>query len=162
MNWKVAVEQKISIDSIRQAMEVAGRGILPVVSKRVFTEGKATDGSLIGQYSTKPIYISKKNSPRNAGEDKGKTLFFPGGYREFKEKIGRGEKVNLKLFGRLQTDYLTPKKVDIPNGVRYELKETANIEKKAYAESHFGKDIFGLTESELKTVLRTIKFQISR
>ena len=163
MYWKKAVEQQLQISELRKAMETAARDVLPDVARRVFTDGKASDGSAIGSYSTKPIYISKKNSPvQNAGEPKEKTLFFPGGYRQFKSDIGRGDGVNLKVFGRLQSDYLTPKKENTATGVRYDLKESPNAEKKAGAEKRFGKAIFDLTEKEKETVVNTVAFEVKR
>jgi hypothetical protein len=143
-------------------MEVAARDVLPEIADRVFDKGKATDGSLIGEYSTKPIYIEQSKSPRAAGERKAKTYFFKGGYREFKSKIGRGTKVNLKVFGRLQMDFLTPKKVNIANGVKYELKNDENVKKKVGAEDHFKKDIFNLTKEERITIVNTFAFEITR
>jgi hypothetical protein len=162
MYWKQAVEQQLQIENLRKAMETGARDILPDVARRVFTDGKATDGSDIGAYSTKPIYISKKNSPRSAGIVKKKTLFFPGGYKQFKSDIGRGDEVNLKVFGRLQTDYLTPLKKDTPEGLSFELKEAANAEKKEGNEKRFGKDIFNLNQTEKDKVTNTISFEVAR
>lgn len=162
MYWKTAVENQLKIEELRKAMETGARDILPDVADRVFTQGKATDGSDIGSYSTKPIYISKKNSPRSAGIVKKKTLFFPGGYKEFKGAIGRGEDVNLKVFGRLQSDYLTPLKKDTLKGLSFELKEAVNAEKKEGNEKRFGKDIFNLNQVEKDRVVNTISFEVAR
>jgi hypothetical protein len=162
MYWKQAVEQQLQIEELRKAMETGARDILPDVARRVFTDGKASDGSDIGSYSTKSIYISKKNSPRSAGIVKKKTLFFPGGYKEFKGAIGRGDEVNLKVFGRLQTDYLTPLKKDTPKGLTFEVKETVNAQKIDGNEKRFGKDIFSLTQAEKDKVVNTINFEVAR
>lgn len=162
MSWKTDIEKALSMTNIRKAMETAARDILPVVSDRIFTKGLSSDGESIGEYSTKPIYISKKNSPLSAGEVKDKTYFFPGGYRQFKSEIGRGSEVNLKVFGRLQQDYLTPKRVDTSKGVKYELKEEKNIQKKAGAEDRFKVRIFDLNQSEREMVVDTFDFEIRR
>lgn len=163
MTWKQEVEAAVSMESIRKAMETAARDILPVAAKRIFEEGLDSSGQKIGEYDTKKIYISRKNSPvQNAGIPKQKTLLFPGGYREFKSEIGRGTVVNLKVFGRLQSDYLTPKKVDKATGVAYLLKEEKNAQKKDGNEQRFRKDIFSLTAQEKKTVVDTVEFEILR
>lgn len=162
MYWKDAVENQLRIENLRKAMETGARDILPESARRIFTDGKASDGSDIGNYSTNPIYISKKNSPRNAGEVKEKTLFFPGGYKQFKTDIGRGEDVNLRVFGRLQSDYLTPKKEDSPKGLIFSLKEDKNVKKKSGNEKRFSKDIFSLTKEEKEKVANTISFEVAR
>jgi hypothetical protein len=143
-------------------MEIAARDVLPDMADRIFNKGQATDGGPIGSYSTKPIYIEKTRSPRSAGVEKKSTYFFKGGYKEFKSRIGRGEKVNLKVFGRLQQDFLSPLKIDLPNGVRYELKNEENAKKKSGAEDHFARVIFNLTPEERSTIVRTVSFEITR
>ena len=162
MEWKAAVEQQIRVESLRMAMETAARDILPDVARRIFTDGKSSDGSDIGQYSTRPIYIRKRDSPRAAGQDRGNTYFFPGGYRQFKVDIGRGERVTLRVFGRLQSDYLTPKKSETARGLTFSLKESENVKKKVHNEDHFGKDIFSLNTQERQKVVRTISFEVAR
>lgn len=156
------IRDAISMENIRNAMRTAARDVLPDAADRIFTKGLDSDNADIGQYSTNPIYISKKNSPRNAGRDTGKSLFFPGGYKEFKEAIGRGSRVNLKLFGRLQSDYLSSKEINTPLGIKYDLKEQDNIDKKEWSEEHFGKDIFSLTTAEEQTVQRVFQFELIR
>jgi hypothetical protein len=160
--WKEQISEAVSIKAVRKAMEVAARDVLPTIGERIFEKGLASDSAVIGDYSAKPIYIEKSRSPRAAGVVKEKTFFFAGGYKEFKSKIGRGSKVNLKVFGRLQQDFLTPRKVDTANGVRYELKNEENAAKKTGAEDHFGKDIFTMTESERKHLVNTFAFEIKR
>lgn len=160
--WKEQIKERVSQAELRKAMEVAARDVLPEMADRIFEKGQATDLTPIGSYSTKPIYIEKTRSPRAAGIAKKKTYFFPGGYREFKSKIGRGEKVNLRVFGRLMMDFLTPKKVDTSKGVRYELKDEDNVKKKTGAEDRFQKPIFNLTKEERITIVNTVAFEITR
>jgi len=162
MYWKTAVERALSKKSIEDAMETAARDILPDVSDRIFTQGKSTSGDPIGEYSEDPIYISKNNSPRAAGIPKEKTYFFPGGYKEFKREIGRGETVNWKVFGRLQQDYLTPKKVSTTSGVQYRLKEEKNIDKKDGLEDKYKIPVFDLSKTERDRVAQTVNFEIAR
>lgn len=73
------------------------------VGKRIFQDGISSDGGPITPaYSTKPIYVSASQSPRQSGVG-----YFKGGYGQFKRAIGRGGKVNLFLEGFFNRAYLT-------------------------------------------------------
>lgn len=145
-----------------RAIRVAGRDIVADAGDRIFVQGKASNNRDIGTYSTKPIYISKKNSPRKAGIEKESSYFFPGGYKQFKEAIGRGEKVNLRLFGSLQRDFLNPAEHTSGNSVTFSLKQEENIKKKGWAEEHFEKDIFNLAKKEEKVLVKTFEFELAK
>jgi hypothetical protein len=71
-------------------------------SERIFTKGMGADGNPLPPYSTKPISIGKKGTPRKSAAGK-----YEGGYGEFKAAIGRGGNTNLFLFGLLQSAYTT-------------------------------------------------------
>lgn len=94
--------------------------IKPVVQTRIHKQGKASDGSAIGEYSTKPLYVSISHPGKSFGDPTGKTgksvfssgekkgqqhtsKYFDGGYEEFKTEIGRNKigSVNLSLSGQL-------------------------------------------------------------
>ena len=156
------IQQAIKTENIVDAMRAASRSTLRESGNRIFDEGLDSTGNKIGEYSTKPIYISKKDSPRNAGEDKGKSLFFPGGYKQFKGAIGRGEKVNLKLFGRLQTDYVTSQETTTGTTITYSLKDPDNVAKKDYAEDHFKTKIWDLTKTEEKNLEKRFYFELRK
>jgi len=89
---------------------------LKASAQRIHTDGRASDGSDIGQYSTTPIYVNPKNSPTSfqpAGKT-GKTTFaktgqphltryFDQGYRDYRQQIGlAADKVVLTLRGDLR------------------------------------------------------------
>lgn len=154
------IKQRISTENVVIALRIATRDILPVAGKRIFVTGHDAAGTKIGDYSTKPIYISKKNSPRVAGRDTGKSLFFPGGYKQFKTAIGRGPDVNLRLFGRLEKDYLTSKETVNGTRITYSLKAKANADKMEFAEKHFNTDITSLTASEEKKLKEVFTFEL--
>lgn len=156
MNAIEEIQQAISNENIVNAMRTAARDILPVVADRIFTNGLDSDNSIIGEYSTNPINVAAKDAPSGGGG------YFPGGYREFKQSIGRGSKVNLKLFGRLQSDYLTSKEVVSGLNMKFELKDSFNADKKEWMEDHFNKDIFSLTTQETETVKETFAFELFR
>lgn len=93
--------------------------LLPVIKTRIHEHGKDSDDQTIGQYSTKPIYVNPKNSPKGfapkgkhgqtkfkSGIREGeqhKTRYFEQGYKEFKTYIGANllGSVNLSLTGGL-------------------------------------------------------------
>lgn len=145
-----------------QAVRVAAMDINPVSATRIFENGQDTNGQSIGEYSTKPIYISKKNSPRSAGEVKENSYFFPGGYKQFKEEIGRGSQVNLRLFGDLMRDFLTPKVTITRNVLKQEVKRQENVNKKAWMEEKYKKNIFGLTQKEEQILVKTFEFEMNK
>lgn len=58
----------------QQIMKEAANSILPVMRTRIYEHGLAVDGSAIGTYSTRPLYISITENPAaNFGEPTGKT-----------------------------------------------------------------------------------------
>ena len=79
--------------------------------RRVHNSGQSVNGSSIGRYSTKPIYVNPKNSPvkftpKTRVKKNPKTRYFPGGYKQFRGSIGSTEApVNLQLSGRLKEDF---------------------------------------------------------
>jgi len=147
-------------DNIMRAVSLT---MLSAVKRRIYLEGRAADGSDIGQYSTRPIYINPKNSPKDfgrpigktgskfkTGEKKGqdhKTRYFPDGYKGFRNSIGRPvNKVNLSLSGQMNAQFVVL--VDgsryflgWPNGLYGDIAEGQ--------EGHWRKKIFKLTDAEL-------------
>ena len=71
-------------------------------AERVFERGMGADGKPLPPYSTKPISIGKKSTPRQSAAGR-----YEGGYAQFKSAIGRGGNTNLYLFGLLQSAYST-------------------------------------------------------
>lgn len=110
--------------AIPAAKELEGR-----MARRIFLQGKNSAGTAIGQYSTKPLYISLKRREFNLlpaikklkgqgkptkRDPKGKTNFadgrplvshyFAGGYREFRQVAGRQPKGKIARLGGKATD----------------------------------------------------------
>lgn len=100
-------------------LQIAVRSIMALQSRRIFLEGKNASNSLIGNYSTKPIYVSgslskKSNLPTFPLAGKyGETKFkngtihrsgYFGNYLAFKRAINRNKRigtVDLFLTGTL-------------------------------------------------------------
>lgn len=132
--------------------------------QRVFVNGKASDGSAIGSYSTKPIYVNPDRSPkkfpvkgktgRTTFESTGqphKTRYFDDGYKGFRDKIGRPTNtVNLSLYGQLQNQLDV-----IPTSNSWGLGwQNDEMPKRAKAlELKYGKKIFAPTDDEKKELI---------
>lgn len=106
-------------------VRIAATTQLSMMQTRIHEEGKAADGGDIGQYSSKPLYVSKEANPGKSfgrplgkvnkagkqyskfqgGKKKGqdhKSRYFAGGYKEYRSAIGRrSDKVDLSLSGQL-------------------------------------------------------------
>lgn len=98
--------------------------------KRIFDLKKNSQGGIIGEYSTKPIYVDPRDSPRSIGRPIGKSKkskfkdgtdhksrYFPGGYKEFKQKVRGSTTVDLFLFSIFSKSYrggLRPVNTTIP------------------------------------------------
>lgn len=134
------------------------------MGRRIHSEGKNAQGSDIGNYSTKPMYVSVSANPgRSFGRPIGKTgkskfaggkkkgqdhksRYFSGGYNQYKTAIGRNRlgKVNLSLSGQQASQFSI---AETPKG--YGLGwANAEMQKRAgYQEKKYGK-IWGLTQQE--------------
>lgn len=133
--------------------------------ERIHTSGMASDGSEIGQYSTKPMYVNPKNSPKSF-QPTGKTgrstfiksgnphltKYFDQGYRAFREEIGlASDKVVLTLRGKLRNGLIT---LPVTGGYAIswadpELKELSEALEKKYA-----KQIWPATNDEKEKIVK--------
>lgn len=111
--------QSISIKDIKPFYEATNEIIIKQ-DERIFNKGVDANGTAIGKYDTKPVYISLKYTPRKFapkgknGETKfkngkmHKSGYFEGGYYQFKQAIGKasaGSNVNLWLFGHFRRGF---------------------------------------------------------
>ena len=132
--------------------------------KRIFDTGNASDGSKIGSYSTKPIYVSTKgnsqvrssslrpkgknsNEPKfENGKDR-KSQYFPGGYKEYRSTVGRqSDKIDLRLTGSLQ---LSIQLGNTDNGQVIAFNNDEQLRKAEGNEKRFGKIIFDPSKEEV-------------
>jgi hypothetical protein len=160
--WGESIARRLTEQTVQDAMRTAAIDVLADASDRIFEKGLDSSNDTIGQYSTKPIYISKKNSPKKAGIEKKSTYYFPGGYKQFKSEIKGTSKVNLQVFGRLRNSYKASKEVVSGYSLKYELNSEESAQKKEWVEENFNKDIFSLTKDEIKTVQKTFQFELIR
>lgn len=130
--------------------------VLAGQKKRIFQDGKDASSSKIGSYSTKPISISRKAQSRNTGK-----TYFPGGYREYKGLIGKGNAtVNLRNTDQMMMDY----GVHILGRKEYGLgfNNPFNFDKSEWNEEHFDKEIFAESDADSKTFERVFEYELNR
>jgi len=140
----LGLEREISFKALEDVHQTKG--------DRIFIRGLTAKGRAIGQYSTKPIRISQKNSPKSLG---GKTKYFAGGYKDFKQFIGRGSRVNLRVFRNLERDFrtsLTWRSGEWTEGV----KRNENLVKIDSILKKYGDVVFEFSKSERKNYLNNI------
>lgn len=143
--------------------------------ERVFSDGKASDGSEIGNYNaTNPLYVNPENAPRGFttegknGEQvfkngrKRKTKYFRS-YQDFRANQQRESGfVNLQLFGNLMSDFSTSlRRVSdrvFESGPRRKESEGKILGN----QRRFQKVIFAATEKEREVYRETLNFEIER
>lgn len=140
---------------------------------RIFGKGMAANGSAIGSYSTKPTYVGSKGSPKKLtpkGKGGGgskfkngkprKSRYFGGGYREFRQTIGRkADRVDLRLSGQMERDYKLSADGD---GFASGFSNPKNFEKAEGNEDHFKKKIFSLGREEIEDFVKVFEFELGK
>ena len=165
------VVEKTVIES-QKAVEVGMIELRANFINRIFKDGLATNGGLIGYYSTKPIYVSisgakkaygsqvrssslkgkgKYSSKDFANGKKRRSQYMAGGYAEFRTVVGRkADKVNLDLTGTLKGSIQLGQR---QNTISLEIRGTEEPKKAAGLEKHFGKTIFAVSSEEIKPLV---------
>jgi hypothetical protein len=115
LEYIMQLDRKIQmLERENTPFKIAVQTVHALRMERIFTRGEKADGSKIGQYSTKPIYINPKISPKKfTGKGKNdkrnnkthKTRYFAEGYKGFRQFINRpSEKIDLGLSYDLRFD----------------------------------------------------------
>jgi len=144
---KLITKLKTDLDaaSLRAANE-----LLADISERIYEKGQASDGSKIGKYSERPFDFTEEMRTGYAGllpVSKVKTGTISGGYKEFREKVGReGDFVNLDLTSSLR---LNTKVGRSSSGrIAVGIVGAEEVAKARDNEKRFGKSIFDPTDAE--------------
>lgn len=162
MNFAERTKAKLNELVVQESLEVAARDILSPMSERIFERGEDKTGASIGSYKTYPIYISKREMRNTSGgrETKGgKSKFFQGGYKEYKDSLGDSGNFNLRNFGRLMSDFKSPAQTLSGLSIKYQFKQerSKNI---AYVERY--DNVWGLSVTETETFNKTFIFEIAK
>ena len=161
--------------TMSQIVRTVAFDVLADMTPRIIERGGAADGSNIGSYSKKPIYISVKNNPvRSFGQPLGKRFngksrsifasgkkagqshtsrYFERGYDEYKTKVGRNiGSVNLRLSGQMMNSF-TVFKTSRGYGLGWNNKKL--LERAEHFENKYSKPIFAMTVRERAIMNRT-------
>lgn len=130
--------------------------VFSVHKRRIYQSGKDANGGSIGQYSTKPISISRKNQSRQTGK-----TYFKGGYREYKSLIGKGSgTVNLRNTDQEMMDYGL--RILGKNEYGFGFTNDFNFKKSNWNEEHFDKEIFAESAEDERTFDRVFQFELNK
>ncbi len=161
------LEQSIKVLEENEPLKIAVLSVNALRVERIFQDGKNSAGGNIGSYeSTKPIYVSDEQAPKNVNH-KGKTgktikSGYYESYKDFRKDMGRESgKVNLRLTNDLQSDLsnatltksentiATPSPIKVSNHeYKVTLKRPLNIKKKEGLEDKYG-EVFRHTKDEV-------------
>lgn len=167
-------------------LRLASYSALSLQTKRIFTDGLKSDGSAIGVYSTKDIWLrySDDRFPNTGGfvprrGKQGNTAFksdpsrvrqtsYFEGWKGLREAQGRPtDHINLDFTGELRSDFENPqggqpttRKV---SDVEYvsSVRRSLSSKKIQGAEDRFG-TIFKLTETERDQFYKTARFELRK
>lgn len=178
--WISRQQEKIKkLEQENKPLQIAVYSVMSIQSDRIFRKGLNSDGSLIGDYSKKEIYVSpnqNKGLPKfqtkgKEGSDtflngkKHKTGYFTN-YLAFKKAVGRSkliQTVDLFLTGALIRNWgnseslsdAKPVRVD-QNNYQVRLKEENAIKASKYG------NVFGLSKTERTTFLKVIQVELTK
>lgn len=154
--YDTLIRQINSMINAKNAGIAAVNSVLAAQKKRIFVDGKASDGSKIGTYSTTPASISKKNQARNTGK-----TYFKGGYRQYKSLIGKGSSfVNLRNTDQMQMD-LSTQTIGV-NEFGIGFNNDFNADKMKWNEERFNKEISNTTNKEDNLFVKVFEFEINK
>jgi len=152
-------------DRLQKGLAIAGNNILAQQLVRIHEDGLASNGSKIGDYSTKPYFTSADRFVNKSGipaDQRGKKwVQLPEGYKSFRQYSGRQTQyIDLDYSGVMRQSY----RVEIEN-LAFKLGYfggsgstdgvTAN-EKMAYAEKRHGGPIVAPTKAEETGIIEDI------
>lgn len=147
------------VNKLRQTDKIMVRtlsSVLSVHKKRIYQRGQDANGSKIGQYSTEPISISRKNQSRNTGK-----TYFKGGYREYKSLTGKGASfVNLRNTDQEMMDYGL--RILGKNEYGFGFTNDFNFKKSNWNEEHFDKEIFAESAEDERVFDRVFQAELNR
>jgi hypothetical protein len=169
VNFNIVIQKmKSRIDVLEKEFGLAVETVNTMMTERIFTDGKSSEGATIGKYDTShELYVAPSNSPKKlatkgkhgekvfktgkrAGQQH-KTTYYKS-YKDYHDKQakqkGQGDKVNLVLFGQLQSEFRKPPVKTGENTWVKAISNPANIGKIAGARRKYGDNVFQLSKKE--------------
>ena len=134
---------------------VAISTVLAIQKPRIFDKGQDSTGAKIGNYSTNPISISRKNQARDTG-----ITYFKAGYNQYKSAIGKNQGfVNLRNTDQMMMDYgIVSSGGDFGLGFQNSL----NADKAGWMTEKYQKEIFALSDREIDVYANTVVAQLNQ
>lgn len=154
--YEALINQVRRMQNTERIMVATLSTVLAGQKQRIFQRGKDANGGKIGNYSTKPISIARKNQSRQTGK-----TYFRGGYKEYKSLIGKGSStVNLRNTDQMMMDY----GIQIISRNEYGLGFTNqfNFNKSEWNEERFDKEIFAESNEDARTFDRVFQYELNR
>lgn len=154
--YDTLIRQVNSMINAKKAGIAAINSVLAAQKKRIFQDGKASNESKIGTYSTTPISISKKSQAKQTGK-----TYFKGGYRQYKSLLGKGASfVNLRNTDQMQMDLST--QVVGNNEFSIGFNNDFNADKMEWNEEKYKKIIADTTVKEDNLFVKVFEFEINK
>lgn len=167
--------------------QISVYNIVAKQAKRIFEDGKKSDGSLIGKYNTtsslyaNPKWFKGGNKFKPLKGKTGKSKFKDGtphktryfkNYKELRNTLGRRiDTVNLQLNYDLFSDFANSSKGNLPKRItpikvnnfeyRMQFSRELNAKKREGLEAKYGK-IFNTTKEEKKAFIETLDFNLRK
>jgi hypothetical protein len=94
----------------RQAMAEVAQVAIVAQTQRAMVKGLGNDDRPMKPYSRRPTYISVRAFPKPRGgrpSASGRSVYFPGGYAQYKRGIAGNARVNLTSSGRMRRSFRT-------------------------------------------------------
>jgi hypothetical protein len=130
------------------------------MTARIHEQGLAADGSPIGQYSTKPLYVSgggtgKRGQSSFRSGKPHRSQYYATGYKGYRQQRGLlSDTVVLRLSGELM-QALTVTKTTKGYGISW--NDSSMSTRAAQLEAHYGKTIWQATDTERQTFTTTLQ-----
>lgn len=190
--FQISLDQKVkNIKTFSVPLKLSAFSVTDEMATRIFSDGNKTDGSGIGQYSTKPMYINPDvlkniNVPGNIGVPRGKTgetkfktgkkkgekhktKYLEGGYKELRQKVDRQTTfVDLRFSAEMRMDFANASSEDTPATPRQisELEYQIRLDKEIDQKKRAGLEekfgtIFTVSEPEKELFYKTIQFEFN-
>lgn len=154
--YEALISQVNRMKQTERVMVATLSTVLSVQKARIFQKGRDANGGKIGDYSSKPISISRKNQSRNTGK-----TYFPGGYKEYHGLIGKGSStVVLRNTDQMMMDYGV--KILGRNEYGLGFDNQFNFDKSNWNEERFDKEIFAESSEDERTFDRVFQYELNR
>lgn len=154
--YEVLIADLNRLINLDRAGIAAVNSVLVKQKTRIFQSGLDANNGKIGQYSTKPTYISVKRQAKNTGKTK-----FPGGYREYKTLLGKGGGpiVNLRDTDQMMFDLGTSVG---KNEYAIGFSNQFNADKSNWMEDKFKKQIFISSQEEDEIFVKVLEAELDK